>query len=81
MSEQDILIQIETILADIASSKGLPAPKISGDTQLLGGGIAIDSLDLAGLVRELEDVTGHDPFKKGFVNFRTAGELASLYQR
>ena len=31
------------------------------------------------LVRELEDVVGHDPFQDGFIEFRTAGELAKLY--
>jgi acyl carrier protein len=48
---------------------------------LLGGGLPIDSLDLAGLVVELELATGLDPFKDGFVEFRTAGELADLYSR
>jgi hypothetical protein len=33
------------------------------------------------LVRELEDVVGHDPFSEGFIEFRTAGELAKLYAR
>jgi hypothetical protein len=63
------------------AAKGLKAPKIEAGTELIGGGIAIDSLDLASLVRELEDVTGHDPFRDGFIEFRTAGELAKLYER
>jgi acyl carrier protein len=44
-----------------------------------GAGGAMDSLDLAVLVVELEERIGKDPFKDGFVNFRTAGELADLY--
>jgi hypothetical protein len=48
---------------------------------LLGGNLRIDSLDLAMLVRELEELNGHDPFAGGFIEFRTAGELAKLYIR
>jgi acyl carrier protein len=81
MSEGEVLAKIQTLLAAIAESKGLKAPAISADTRLLGGETGIDSLDLASLVVQLEEVTGHDPFKSGFVDFRTAGELARLYQR
>ncbi len=81
MSEAEILLQIEKILGEIASSKGAQPFSISVDTELLGGGLPVDSLDLAVLVRELEEVAGHDPFQKGFINFRTAGELARLYQK
>jgi acyl carrier protein len=81
MTHQEVLNHIETILATIAASKGLAAPKIDPNMQLLGGGLPMDSLDLAALVVELEMVTGYDPFKAGFINFRTAGELAKLYQR
>lgn len=79
MNEQQVLEQIETIVQRTLSDKGLKAPAISADTALLGGDIGIDSLDLAMLVRELEDVVGHDPFAEGFIDFRTAGELAKLY--
>lgn len=81
MNNQDVVKQIETILGGIAQSKGMTMPKVEADTQLLGGALPIDSLDLATLVVELEQATGHDPFKRGFINFRTAGELANLYQR
>jgi acyl carrier protein len=79
MTELEILGAIETQLANIMSSKGLPAPTITTETQLLGGELGIDSLDLAVLVSELEGVIGHDPFRNGFIEFRTAGELAKLY--
>lgn len=79
MTESEILSQISTIVARILDDKGLPAPEISASTELLGGGVNIDSLDLAMLVRELEDLLGFDPFAEGFIEFRTAGELAQLY--
>jgi acyl carrier protein len=79
MTETDILAVIERQLGDILTSKGLSPPKIGVGTQLLGGEIGIDSLDLAVLVSELEGAIGHDPFRNGFIEFRTAGELAKLY--
>ena len=81
MTEQEVLGEIQRLLADIADSKGEDAPEINGEVELLGGDLPIDSLDLASLVRELEDVTGHDPFEDGFIDFRTAGELARLYAK
>jgi acyl carrier protein len=80
MTEQEVLRLIKDLLADIAESKGLKKPEIGADTQLLGGEVGIDSLDLASLVHQLEEATGRDPFRSGFVNFQTAGELARLYQ-
>jgi acyl carrier protein len=81
MTESQVLEQIDAIVGRILSDKGLKAPKVSADTELLGGELKIDSLDLAMLVRELEEVVGHDPFAEGFIEFRTAGELAKLYAR
>lgn len=81
MTEQQALENIQQIVNRMLSDKGLPTAPIDVDTQLLGGEVRIDSLDLAMLVRELEDVAGHDPFAEGFIEFRTAGELAKLYAR
>jgi acyl carrier protein len=81
MTEQEVLAQIDTLVQRILTDKGETASTITADVELLGGAIAIDSLDLAMLVRELEDVVGHDPFKDGFIDFRTAGELAKLYAK
>ena len=81
MTHEDVLEHIRKTIATIATSKGLRPPKVDADTMLLGGGLPIDSLDLASLVVELESFTGYDPFQAGFINFRTAGELARLYQR
>lgn len=81
MTEQEMLVHIERLVGNTLTGKGLPAAKVDASTELLGGGIGIDSLDLALLVRELEEVAGHDPFGDGFIEFRTAGELAKLYAR
>ena len=81
MTEEELLDLIRQFIDRTAVSKGLTAPKIKSETMLLGGGVPIDSLDLAALVVELEQATGFDPFKAGFVNFRTAGELARLYRQ
>lgn len=80
MSEQELLDLIKTVVDRIAASKGTTAPKILPGTALLGGGLPLDSLDLVTVVVELEQATGHDPFKDGLVDFRTAGELAQLYR-
>jgi acyl carrier protein len=79
MNADQVLDRLREIIATTAKSKGASVPCITADTVLLGGGLPLDSLDLAGLVVELENATGIDPFREGFVNFRTAGELARLY--
>jgi acyl carrier protein len=81
VDEAAVLTHITGILSDIARSKGLPPFNLESNTELLGGGIGIDSLDLATLVTRLERATGRDPFADGFIDFRTAGELARLYAR
>lgn len=81
MNEAQVLTQIDAIVRRTLEDKGLKASPVGAETQLLGGELKIDSLDLAMLVRELEDVVGHDPFAEGFIEFRTAGELAKLYAK
>ena len=81
MTEDKALESIREIVNRMLDDKGMPAAQIAADTQLLGGEVRIDSLDLAMMVRELEDVAGFDPFAEGFIEFRTAGELAKLYAR
>ena len=81
MTEDEALNVIREKVQGIVTSKGLPEPEITAETQLLGGEVGIDSLDLAVLVSELESALGHDPFRSGFVDFRTAGELAKLYAK
>jgi acyl carrier protein len=81
MTESQVLEQINHLLAELMNAKGSPVPRVVAETELLGGEIDIDSLDLATLVRELEEASGFDPFADGFIEFRTAGELAKLYVR
>ena len=81
MTEAQVLEQITAIVQRMLEDKGVKAATITPDTELLGGAINIDSLDLAMLVRELEDVVGHDPFAEGYIEFRTVGELAKLYAK
>ncbi len=81
MNEQQVFEHISQIVNRLVADRGGKAPRIDEATELLGGGVGIDSLDLAMLVRELEEVAGFDPFHQGFVEFRTAGELAKLYVR
>ena len=81
MTDSELIHQITEILGRIAGNKGATLPSVDATTQLLGGGLPLDSLDLALLVVEMEEATGFDPFASGFVNFRTVGELAQLYQR
>ena len=71
-------IIIETI-AEIMDDKGLDVPEISTDTKVLEDDLGIDSLDLATMVSDLEGRIGFDPFSKGFIEFKTVGELAELY--
>jgi acyl carrier protein len=81
MTEGQVLEQIGAIVTRTLKDKGVTAPPITADIELLSGSLKFDSLDLAMLVRELEDVVGHDPFAEGFIEFRTAGELAKLYTK
>lgn len=66
-------------ITEIAAAKGASAPKIAADTPLFEGQLPIDSLDLAGLVVELETTTGVEPFRDGLIDFHTVGELAALF--
>jgi hypothetical protein len=75
----EILSVIETTLNQILVGKGVARVVLTGDMVLLDGAIPIDSLDLAQIVLELQSVTGRDPFEGGFIEFRTVGELASLF--
>lgn len=79
MNRDEIITSIGAIVNRVIEDKGEKPIEISADTAFLGGQMPIDSLDLATIVVELEAVTGHDPFKDGFIEFRTVGELAALY--
>jgi acyl carrier protein len=71
--------QLQRLISEALAAKGVGEQKVSADTVLLGGDLSLDSLDLAGIVVNLSDLTERDPFAGGFIEFRTAGELARLY--
>lgn len=79
MNLRDAKDNIAQIINITVSGRGKTVPQITEDTVLLGDELPIDSLDLAVLVVEMEQLTGKDPFKHGLINFRTVGELARLY--
>ena len=79
MDTKEILTFICERLRDAAATKGAANIEVTCDTTILEGGLPVDSLDLAAIVVELEGLTGRDPFRDGFVNFRTVAELARLY--
>jgi acyl carrier protein len=79
MNDPEIFKFICERLQEAATAKGAGRVKVADETPILDGGLPIDSLDLAGIVVQLEQVTGRDPFQDGFINFRTVGELARLY--
>ena len=79
MNHSEIFDFIRERLQDAATAKGAGRVVVNDATLILGGGLPIDSLDLAGIVVQLEQATGHDPFQSGFINLRTVGELARLY--
>lgn len=78
-SERALFGVIVEELARIVRDKGAVLPPVDDDTVFLGGILPIDSLDLATLLLCLERRTGRDPFRAGFRQFRTIGELAELY--
>lgn len=75
-----ILDLIAGEVAQILADKGAaPISHFAADTIFLGGDMDFDSLDLATLLVVLEQKTGLDPFRSGFRQFTTVGELAALY--
>src|SRR2546428_576320 len=72
MSNVEIVIEVvQRVLHD----RGLPAVALAPDTNLLGDA-GLDSLVLAEVVIRLEERTGKDPFRDGFIAFQTVKELA-----
>jgi acyl carrier protein len=79
MNDTEIVNLICQRLQEAAAARGAGRIEVNGETAILGGTLPVDSLDLAAIVVELENVTGRDPFRDGFINFRTVGQLARMY--
>ena len=67
------------ILQETIRESGHPPVQLAAETRILED-TTINSLKLAVEVVKLEEATGKDPFKDGFVPFTTVGELAQLYE-
>ena len=81
MQRDQVIGHIIEIMGRTLADKGVTVPKIIESSEILAGELGFDSLDLALLVRELEDIVGHDPFHDGFIEFKTISQLADLYAR
>jgi len=79
VTTNDVCDRIQVIINRLLEQKGQSPVSLTETTRFLGGGIPIDSLDLAVLVTELQIATKKDPFVAGFRNFQTVGELAAMY--
>ena len=81
MTPKSILQKIQASVREVLIAKGLEPHTVGLCSPLLGDRSGLDSLDLAGILIDLEYFTGVDPFREGFREFLTAGELAQLYVR
>lgn len=79
MSHEELISRIQETLNQILDAKGVPRVQLREEVAVLDGTLPIDSLDLAQIVIELQSATGKDPFRDGFIQFRTVGELARLF--
>jgi acyl carrier protein len=76
---EEVVGHIQRVVDGIHEQKGLPRVPLQRHSELLDARLGLDSLDLAVIVTQLEELTGRDPFKGGFRHFTTVGELADLY--
>jgi len=75
---QQLLQVVSATVNEVIVENGGKATELAADTDLLSE-TALDSIGLALVVVKLEEKTGKDPFKDGFVRFQTLGELVALY--
>lgn len=78
-SSQELTAFVIATVRALAQDKGAKAPNLTENSSLIDGGAGIDSLDLAVVVVRLQERTGKDPFRDGFVGFNTVRELVNLY--
>lgn len=69
---------IARLVNEALADAGAPVVDVTPTTNLLRD-TGLDSMALAVIVVQLEEELGKDPFAQGFIEFRTAGELAALY--
>ena len=76
----DITEKVIATIKQVINQNGLDDSPIQRETNILND-TSLDSLALAEVIVMLEMATGKDPFAEGFINFRTVGELAQLYEK
>jgi acyl carrier protein len=76
MDEVKAIIKEE--LQKILATKGESIHQLTSRTIFLAD-LPMDSLDLATLIVNLEERIGIDPFRDGFKDFKSFGELCVLY--
>ena len=79
MSTSTTDVVIESI-REVMRQNNLEETPLTPETAILSD-TSLDSLALAELLIILEGKIQKDPFANGFVNFRTVGELAKLYEQ
>lgn len=75
---QENLDAVQSAIREALEEEGKPVGELNEDTDILSE-TELDSLGLSLVVVKLEEKTGKDPFSEGFINFRTIGELAKLF--
>ena len=78
MSQDTVSLVIESI-REVMRQNDIEETSLTAETAILTD-TALDSLALAEVLIVLEGKTRKDPFADGFINFRTVGELAKLYE-
>ncbi|MCK1387647.1 acyl carrier protein [Bradyrhizobium sp. 21] len=79
MTFDAVVTIIKRSVIDVVHAKGLRPPELDASTDLMAGDFGLDSLDLATVIIAIEAETGIDPFKSGFREFSSLGELAGFY--
>ncbi len=75
MDKEKAINEIISYISSINKSEN----SLTEKTKILEEVIDFDSLELAGLVAHLEELTNFDPFEGGFVEFETISELAEIF--
>lgn len=80
MTHEQLLRATTAIVHDIMEARGVTAPALDDATLLIGGGPALDSMEITILTIRLGEECGTDPFADSMLPFRTVGELLNYYQ-
>ena len=78
-SSQELTAFVIATVRALAQDKGAKPPDLTENSSLIDGGAGIDSLDPAVVVVRLQERTGKDSFRDGFVGFSTVRKLVNLY--